>query len=79
MGQAWNLSKRAVPRAYHYPNGSKNFEEVPGLKETWEKENILGRLAIPKEFTGATIFMLSPASSVMTGSCLVIDGGRTAW
>ncbi|GIC90000.1 oxidoreductase, short chain dehydrogenase/reductase family [Aspergillus udagawae] len=61
------------------PMVQKNFEEVPGLKETWEKENMLGRLAVPEEFTGATIFMLSPASSFMTGSCLVVDGGHTAW
>jgi NAD(P)-dependent dehydrogenase (short-subunit alcohol dehydrogenase family) len=61
------------------PMVKKNFEEVPGLKETWEKENMLGRLAAPEEFTGATLFMLSPASSFMTGSCLVVDGGHTAW
>jgi len=57
----------------------KNFEEVPGLKETWEAENMMGRLAEPKEFKGAVQFLLSPASSFMTGGNLVIDGGHTAW
>ncbi|KAL2262625.1 hypothetical protein VTK26DRAFT_660 [Humicola hyalothermophila] len=57
----------------------KNFEEVPGLKETWESENMMGRLAETTEFKGAVLFLLSSASSFMTGSNLVIDGGHTAW
>ncbi len=57
----------------------KNFEEVPGLRKIWESENMLGRLARPEEFAGAIIFMLSDSSSFMTGSCLTIDGGHTAW
>lgn len=61
------------------PMVKKNFEEVPGLRETWEQENMLNRLATPEEFTGATIFMLSDASSFMTGGHLIIDGGHTAW
>jgi NAD(P)-dependent dehydrogenase (short-subunit alcohol dehydrogenase family) len=61
------------------PMVQKNFEEVPGLRRTWESENMLGRLARPEEFTGAIIFMLSDSSSFMTGSCLTIDGGHTAW
>ncbi|EER27720.1 hypothetical protein D8B26_006177 [Coccidioides posadasii str. Silveira] len=61
------------------PMVEKNFEEVPDLKKTWEKESMLGRLSRPEEFTGAVIFMLSDASSYMTGSSLVIDGGHTAW
>ncbi|OJD15486.1 hypothetical protein AJ78_04250 [Emergomyces pasteurianus Ep9510] len=61
------------------PMVEKNFEEVPGLQKIWERENMLGRLARPEEFTGAAIFMLSEASSFMTGSNLVIDGGHTAW
>lgn len=57
----------------------KNFEEVPGLKETWEAENMMGRLSMPEEFKGAAIYLLSNASSFMTGSNVIIDGGHTAW
>lgn len=57
----------------------KNFEEVPGLREKWEAENMMGRLSTPEEFKGAAVFLLSNASSFMTGSNIVIDGGHTAW
>ena len=57
----------------------KNFEDDPGLRELWEKENMMGRISEPREYRGAALFMLSDASSFMTGSHLVIDGGYTAW
>ncbi|PGH10208.1 hypothetical protein AJ79_05461 [Helicocarpus griseus UAMH5409] len=61
------------------PMVEQTFKEIDGLRHTWESENMLGRLATPEEFTGATIFLLSEASRFMTGSSLVIDGGHTAW
>ncbi|KAF7168306.1 hypothetical protein CNMCM5623_001327 [Aspergillus felis] len=55
------------------------FEQNPAAKAIWEAENMLGRLACPEEFRGAALFALSDASSFMTGSTMIIDGGHTAW
>ncbi|KAL2003211.1 hypothetical protein VTN02DRAFT_4618 [Thermoascus thermophilus] len=55
------------------------FRTAPQARATWEAENMLGRLAVPEEFRGVALFALSDASSFMTGSTLLIDGGHTAW
>ncbi|GKZ37286.1 hypothetical protein AbraIFM66950_008772 [Aspergillus brasiliensis] len=57
----------------------KLFEQYPERRDEWPKQNMLGRLSAPNEYRGAAVFLLSDASSFMTGSDLRMDGGHAAW
>ncbi|KAI9042615.1 putative short chain dehydrogenase [Aspergillus affinis] len=57
----------------------KLFIEYPERRDQWPKENMLGRLSTPNEYRGAAVFLLSDASTFMTGSDLRMDGGHAAW
>ncbi|KAH7126994.1 hypothetical protein B0J11DRAFT_526937 [Dendryphion nanum] len=55
------------------------FEKFPERKVDWPKQNMLQRLSKPSEYRGAAVFLISDASSFMTGADLRIDGGHSAW
>jgi NAD(P)-dependent dehydrogenase (short-subunit alcohol dehydrogenase family) len=43
------------------------FKTYPERRTEWPKQNMLGRLSKPQEYRGAAAFLISDASSFMTG------------
>ena len=62
------------------PGGIFNPEkpQAPAFLERYGKMTMLGRMADAAEVGGAVIFLLSDASTYITGTNLVVDGGYTA-
>jgi len=55
------------------------FGERPELKTQFEATVPMGRLGEPREIGALAVYLASEASSYMTGSVVVIDGGRLLW
>jgi gluconate 5-dehydrogenase len=64
-----------VPGAFPPPSVTERERFISRL----EQQIPMGRVGRPEELGGAAVFLLSDASSYMTGQSLVIDGGWTAW
>ena len=39
----------------------------------------MGRMSEPEEYVCTILYMISNASTYMTGATVVLDGGRTSW
>ena len=65
-----------VPGPFPHPaTVAANPEFIGNL----ERATMLGRIGAQHETAGPTAFLLSPASSYVTGHVLTVDGGWTAW
>src|SRR5260370_14921350 len=51
----------------------------PEFRRYWIEDTPQQRYALPEEIAPAIVFLASAASSFITGSVLVIDGGSTLW
>jgi NAD(P)-dependent dehydrogenase (short-subunit alcohol dehydrogenase family) len=53
--------------------------DKPEFKQHWIDDTPMLRYAMPEEIAPSVVFLASDASSFITGSVLVADGGYTAW
>jgi NAD(P)-dependent dehydrogenase (short-subunit alcohol dehydrogenase family) len=51
----------------------------PEFRRHWIEDSAMQRYALPEELGPSLIYLASDASSFVTGSVLVVDGGYTLW
>jgi NAD(P)-dependent dehydrogenase (short-subunit alcohol dehydrogenase family) len=53
--------------------------DEPRFQRYWIEDAAMGRYALPAEIAGAVVYLASDASSFVTGSVLIADGGYTVF
>jgi len=73
----YNIRVNAIAPGYmRTPLVDKVF---PKYGKGWSSLTPMGRVGDPSEIKGSALFLASRASSFVTGSVLVMDGGYTIW
>ncbi len=75
----YHIRVNAIAPGYMNTAMARPFFEDPAVGGVWIDAIPMKRPGEPKELAPAAIFLASPASSYMTGSTLVVDGGYTIW
>lgn len=68
-----------APGVFETDPNRKWFSQKPEFRERFLSHIPLGRLGRPDEVGPAAVFLASDASSYVTGTTLIVDGGYTIW
>ncbi|HPO13950.1 MAG TPA: SDR family oxidoreductase [Candidatus Hydrogenedentes bacterium] len=74
-----NIRVNALAPGYMLTASTQTSRKFPEIVERLTEMTPMKRYGEPWELKGAVVFLASQASSFMTGSILVIDGGNTIW
>ncbi len=74
----YNINVNAVAPTFIETPGTEPWLADPEFKANVLSKIQLGRIGIPQEVSSAVVFLASPASSMITGETILIDGGWTA-
>ena len=75
----WKIHVNAIaPTATETRFTEDYYREHPEVKERVRANHPLGRLGAAEDYMGTAVYLSSPASDFVTGTLLVVDGGKTA-
>lgn len=74
-----NVRVNALAPGYVATEMTRPGREKKEWNSMWLEMTPMKRCAAPDEIASAALFLASDASSFITGSVLVVDGGYTAW
>src|ERR1035437_7438952 len=74
----YNITVNAVAPTFIHAPGTEKWLLNEEFKNEILSKIVSGRVGIPKDVASAVLFLSSPASSLITGTTLMIDGGWTA-
>ncbi len=67
-----------APSSFNTPMVRNVLDAEPEYRNRVVSKIPLGRIAEPNEIVGSVLYLAAPASSMVTGTILAVDGGYTA-
>ena len=74
-----NINVNAIGPSFILTPLTKPMFDDPWFHDLVVDRTPQGRIGEPEDVVGAVVFLASPASNLVTGTVLMVDGGWTAW